>query len=217
MYIQYKIEGKKCNAYGEKFLRHVNPQSGRVHTSFLQLKDTGRTGSSGPNMQNIPRDKTYRSAFHTGDASSFVIADFSNQEMRILAEFSQDENLLKAFERGSDIHLETAKITFNDETLTKESVERQWAKSINFLIAYGGGAKKLSETFGVPLGQAKDVLKIYMHAFSGLDPYFKRSGLFTRQDGYVYINDTTGRRAPLNNYDTWLWLKHNITRAKSYG
>lgn len=78
LYISYKIQDKKCKAYGEKFLRHVNPQSGRIHTSLLQLKDTGRTGSSGPNMQNIPRDKAFRYAFTTGEDSSFVIADFSN-------------------------------------------------------------------------------------------------------------------------------------------
>lgn len=76
-------------------------------------------------MQNIPRDKLFRFAFHTGETDSFVIADFSNQEMRLLGYYSQDFNLLKAFKAGSDIHLETAKITFQDETLHKESKERQ--------------------------------------------------------------------------------------------
>lgn len=203
LYISYKKEDKKCKAYGEKFLRHVNPQSGRIHTSLLQLKDTGRTGSSGPNMQNIPRDPLFRHAFHTGEHSSFVIADFSNQEMRLLGYYAQDKGLLTAFSQGSDIHLETAKITFNDPTLEKESKERQWAKSINFLIGYGGGAKKLSENFGVPLAQAKDVLKIYHNSFSGLDPYFKIVGQQARDDGYVLINNITRRRGPANNYEIW--------------
>lgn len=133
-YIAYKLADKKRKAYGEKFLRHVNPVDGRVHSSFLQLMSTGRTSSSSPNLQNIPRDKKYRESFRPDDGFVFVAADFSNQEMRILADFSQDLNLLTAVAE-KDVHLATAKIVYDNPFLTKDSEERQYAKSINFLLA----------------------------------------------------------------------------------
>jgi DNA polymerase-1 len=133
-YIEYKLADKKRKAYGEKFLRHVNPVDGRIHTSFLQLMSTGRTSSSGPNMQNIPRDAAYRKAFRPEEGNVFVAADFSSQEMRVLADFSGDKNMIKAVSAG-DVHLETARIMYDNPHLTKESEERQYAKSTNFLIA----------------------------------------------------------------------------------
>lgn len=85
------------------------------------------------------------------------------------------------------------------------------------MIGYGGGAKKLSENFGVALPQAKEVLKIYHKSFSGLDPYFKKLGKDARELGYVLINDVTRRRGPINNYETWCWLRDKINTYKAYG
>lgn len=137
--------------------------------------------------------------------------------MRILADFSRDPNLLKAFESGSDVHLETAKLAFQNPDLTKDSQERQFAKSINFLVAYGGGAKKLSENFGISMQQAKAVLKTYMDTFSQLTPYFAEGGRQTRADGFILINNVTKRRGPVSDYEVWTWLGHEIERQKCSG
>ncbi len=216
-YIAYKEADKKCKAYGHKFLRHWNPTSGRIHTSFMQLMVTGRTSSSSPNMQNIPRDKMYRQAFRPLEGNVFVAADFSNQEMRVLAELSQDVALLKAVST-SDVHWETAKLIYKDPNLPKDSVERQYAKTINFLMLFGGGPKKLSEAFGLSMAEAKQIIKRYFDTFPGLEPYFHREGVIAKEQGYIVVNEITKRRANLPFWDKYKFCKDHITyfRARGY-
>lgn len=216
-YIEYGKARKTVSSYGEKFLRHLNPTDGRIHTSLLQLKDTGRTGSTDPNMQNIPHGDAYRRAFVAPQGHTFVVADFSNQEMRLLAHYSGDKNLNEAFATGVDIHTATARIMYNNPDLGKESEERRYAKSVNFLIGYGGGAKKLSENFGIPMVQAKKVFQTYNTQFSGLQPYFIKGGQEAREVGYVLINDVSKRRGPIESYETYKWLEAQINRYKRNG
>lgn len=135
IYLDYKLSQKASSTYGEKFLRHVNPTSQRIHSNYMQIMRTGRTSSTNPNCQNISRGSVYRSAFQAEDNNVFVGADFSNIEARILADKSGDENFINIFINNGDYHLETAKLAFDNPNLTKQSEERQLAKTINFAIA----------------------------------------------------------------------------------
>lgn len=214
LYLRYKISKKKSAAYGEKFLRHINPNSGRIHSSFLQIMRTGRTSSNNPNLQNIDRGDDYRSAFRTEGDSVFVIADFSNQEARIIADKSGDENMLTAFRAGTDFHLEMAKIAFGNPNVTKDSSERQFAKSITFLTAFGGGAKKLSENFGVTLQKAKSLISDYYKGFPKLRPYFDNQGVLAKEQGYILVNEVSKRKSYLPFYEEYIFCKKAVERDR---
>lgn len=216
-YLTYKTLQKKAVAYGEKFLRHINPHTGRVHSSFMQIMRTGRTSSTNPNIQNITRGDVYRSAFMAEEGNTLIVADFSNQEMRVIADKSEDPNLIAAFKANRDIHLETAKLTFDNPDLDKDSDERQMAKSINFLAAFGGGAQKLSETFGIPLIKAKSILKAYFAAFPSLAAYFKIQGDLSKDRGYILCNPVSGRRSYIPFYDKYIVAKHYVVTTKLKG
>lgn len=134
-YLSYKKYQKMCSTYGIAFLKNVSPITGRIHTSIQQLKDTGRTSSTSPNLQNIKRDGPFRAAFRCPEGYVFVAADYSSQEVRVLAELSGDEKMIGALNSGGDFHLQTAKIAFDNPELTSDTEERQQAKSITFLLA----------------------------------------------------------------------------------
>jgi DNA polymerase I len=208
-YLNYKKYQKMCSTYGLKFLKHVSPVTGRIHTSIHQLKDTGRTSSTSPNLQNIKRDGPFRAAFKCPEGYVFVGADYSSQEVRILAELSNDSKMIEALNSGGDFHLQTAKIAFNDETLTKESEERQQAKSITFLLAYGGGPSKLAQTFGISIAKAKDLVATYLKGYSDLEPYFKLWGDKFRETGSLTISDFSGRQYHSQYYEEYLFCLKN--------
>lgn len=202
-YVEYKKGKKILGAYGVKFLRHVNPQTGRIHSSYSQLKKTGRTGSSNPNLQNIPGLASFREAFAT--ESVMIGADFSNQEQRILAAFSGDEAMLKVFSSGLDLHSAIAKQAFKlPELPSKDSLHRKYAKSIGFLTAYGGGAKKLSEQFGIPLKDAKELINSYFTNFPTLKEYYEEVGRLARERGYILVNNVTKRRVGLLEVEKYI-------------
>lgn len=115
--------------------------------------------------------------------------------MRVIADKSGDPNLIAAFKADRDVHLETAKLTFDNPNLDKESEERQMAKSINFLASFGGGASKLSESFGIALAKARSILKMYFLAFPSLRAYFDAQGITAKANGYVLCNPFSGRRS----------------------
>ena len=212
-YLDYKMLKKKAVSYGDKFLRHINPHSGRVHSSFMQVMRTGRISSTSPNLQNISRGDVYRSAFMAEEGHSFVVADFSNQEARIIADKSGDPNMLKACGSGTDFHLEIAKIAFNDSTLTKDSEERRIAKSIGFLIAYGGGAKKLSEQFDIPMQRAKSLIRGYYDSFPKLEAYFANQGLEAKKFGYVICNPVSGRKSFVPFFNDYVECKKYVEKC----
>lgn len=214
-YLEYKTLKKKAVAYGEKFLRHINPHTGRIHSSLMQIMRTGRTSSSNPNIQNITRGDIYRSAFMAEEGNTLIVADFSNQEMRVIADKSEDPNLIAAFKANRDIHLETAKLTFDNPLLEKDSEERQMAKSINFLAAFGGGAKKLSENFGISMLKARAALKAYFIAFPSLEAYFKIQGQLAKENGYILCNPFSGRRSYIPFWEQYKRAKWYMITTKA--
>lgn len=187
-----------------------------VPSSYVVVRRNGKVAVSG-NCQNISRGSVYRSAFQPEDNNVFVGADFSNIEARILADKSGDENFINIFINNGDYHLETAKLAFDNPNLTKQSEERQLAKTINFAIAFGAGAKKVSEGAGVTLAKGKELLNKVYTAFPKLLPYFIEQGNLTRERGYVVTNMVSKRRSYIPFYKEYLAAKAHVEYFKSRG
>jgi len=217
LYLDYKLSSKESSTYGEKFLRHVNPTTQRVHSSFMQIMRTGRTSSTNPNIQNIKRGAIYRSAFQAEEGNSIVAFDFSNIEARVLADKCGDENFINIFLNNGDYHLETAKLAFDNPNLTKGDEERQLAKTINFAIAFGAGAKKISEGAGVSLMKGKELLNKVFTAFPALKPYFEEQGKLAKARGYFLCNDISKRRSYIPFYKDYLAAKAHVQYFKARG
>lgn len=211
-YLKYKELKKSASSYGEKFLAHVG-DDGRIHSSFHQIKDTGRTSSMAPNMQNIPRTEVFRRCFQGQGDNVLVIADFANQELRVLADKANEASMIDAFMHGRDIHLETAKKAFDNDELKKDSEERQMAKSMNFLMAYGGGASKLATQFSIPMGRAKALIKKYFEEFRSLEEYFYKTGEFAREHGYILIDDVIKRRSYIPEWEEYTYCEEHMRRT----
>ncbi len=203
-YLSYKKAQKLCSSYGHKFLRFVNPVTKRIHTSIRQILETGRTAATDPNLQQVPREAHFRSCFVAPKGRTFVIADYKNQELRVLADKANEPAMLDAFRHNRDIHLETAKVAFDDPTLGKDSVERQMAKSMNFLMAYGGGAQKLADAFGLPIARAKELIAKYYETFASLARYFDMVGQAAVESGYILIDDVINRKSKIEKFSQFI-------------
>jgi DNA polymerase-1 len=169
----------------------------RLHPSFhLHRTATGRLSSSDPNLQNIPRESSIRKLFVAPQHHQLFVADYDQIELRIMAMFSQDPQLVRIFNTGEDIHTATASAVFKKEPKDITSEERQIGKGVNFLTAYGGGAAKLARTTGIEEEHAMEILSNYYKSFAGLTAW-KQSVVATgRKNGYVSTLEGRRRRLP---------------------
>lgn len=169
---------------------------GVLHPSFhLHRTATGRLSSSNPNLQNIPRESSIRSLFVAPEGFTLLVADYDQIELRVMAMFSQDKNLLRIFANNEDIHTATASAVFKKKPEEITSEERQIGKGVNFLTAYGGGAVKLAAVTGVTKKHAEELLSAYYRSFSGLTAWKNQVVAQGRRDGYV--STLYGRRRRL--------------------
>ena len=160
-------------------------KDGKVYTSFLQTGTaTGRLSSKDPNLQNIPTNKeiNIRNGFIASKDKYLVSLDYSQIELRLLAHFSEDETLINAFNENKDIHLETAIKIFGKD---KAKEMRGVAKSINFGLIYGMGARKLSQTINVTNKEAKEFIDKYFESFPTVKDYLNKQKELVKQKGYV--------------------------------
>ncbi|MCQ2901114.1 DNA polymerase I [Helicobacter pylori] len=171
--LEYRELNKLFNTYTTPLLR-LKDKDDKIHTTFIQTGTaTGRLSSHSPNLQNIPvrspKGLLIRKGFIASSKEYCLLGvDYSQIELRLLAHFSQDKDLMEAFLKGRDIHLETSKALFGEE-LAKE--KRSIAKSINFGLVYGMGSKKLSETLNIPLNEAKSYIEAYFKRFPSIKDY----------------------------------------------
>jgi len=188
-------ETKKLKStYVDGLIPQLN--QGRLHPSFhLHRTATGRLSSSGPNLQNIPRDSSIRNLFVAPDGQIMLVADYDQIELRVMAMFSQDKELLNVFNNNIDIHTGAAALLFGKTVDEVTSEERQIGKGVNFLTAYGGGAGKLARTTGIPFEQAQHMIQEYYRQFSGLTEWKQKVVAQGRRLGYV--ETITGRRRRL--------------------
>ncbi|GAA9930354.1 DNA polymerase I [Helicobacter pylori] len=174
--LEYRELNKLFNTYTTPLLR-LKDKDDKIHTTFIQTGTaTGRLSSHSPNLQNIPvrspKGLLIRKGFISSSKEYCLLGvDYSQIELRLLAHFSQDKDLMDAFLKGRDIHLETSNALFGED-LAKE--KRSIAKSINFGLVYGMGSKKLSETLNIPLNEAKSYIEAYFKRFPSIKDYLNR-------------------------------------------
>ena len=188
---------KLKNTYTDSLQEHINPNSKRVHTSFLlAATSTGRLASSDPNLQNIPikseDGKEIRRAFVAEKNSKLISADYNQIEMRILADLADVKELKKAFKNKEDIHSLTASQVFNTSINKVDSDMRRKAKAINFGIIYGISQYGLAKQIGVSNVEAEEFLNSYFLKFPEIKNYMESTIKFCRKSGYV--SNIFGRR-----------------------
>ena len=188
--LDYRGVKKLLSTYIDALPQLINPQTGRIHTSFNQtVTATGRLSSSNPNLQNIPvRDaqgKEVRKAFIPYPGQLFFSADYSQIELRIMAHLSKDENLIEAFLQGNDIHAATAAKIFKKPLGEVTSDERRKAKTANFGIIYGISAFGLAERLGMSRTEAKQLIDEYFLTYPGVKAYMEKSIETAREKGYT--------------------------------
>jgi len=188
--LDYRGLSKLKSTYTDKLPKMVNPQTGRVHTSYGQATAvTGRLASTEPNLQNIPvrteEGRRIREAFIAAPGNVIVSADYSQIELRIMAHISGDESLLRAFAQGEDIHRATAAEIFGVEREAVSSEQRRYAKVINFGLIYGMSAFGLASNLGIEREAARHYIDRYFMRYPGVAHYMEETRQTAREQGYV--------------------------------
>ena len=221
-YIEYKEAMKLCTSYGDAFFKNLAGDN-KIHTNFHQILDTGRVSSSKPNMQQIPADNIYRNCFIAPDGWSFVSADYSSQELNVIAFGSKDPVWLKALEEGQDLHSTCAELVYGEQWLTsgeedcvymskKEKCScpshkklRTNVKTINFGLAYGMGPNKLADTLNIDVDDAKLLIEKYFEAFPAIKGFLEKLGNFGKRYGYIKTFPPYNRKRWFVNWYPKIW------------
>jgi DNA polymerase-1 len=198
--LEYRKLTKMASTYIDALPRLVNRSTGRIHTSFNQtVTSTGRLSSSEPNLQNIPirtdLGRKIRSAFVPRAGNMLMDADYSQIELRIMAHLSSDDALVEAFREGIDVHTLTAARIYGVPGEDVNENMRSQAKTINFGVIYGMGARGLSRQLGISVDEAKRFIGEYFEKYPGVKAYIERSIERARENGFA--ETLLGRRRPL--------------------
>ena len=221
-YVKYKEAMKLCTSYGDAFFKNLSGDN-KIHTNFQQILDTGRVSSSKPNMQQIPADNVYRNCFTAPKDWSFVSADYSSQELNVIAFGSKDPVWLKTLEEGQDLHSTCAELVYGDEWLNcgeynciymtkKQKCNcpshkklRTNVKTINFGLAYGMGPNKLADTLNIDLEGAKKLIERYFKEFPAIKGFLDKLGNFGKKFGYIKTFPPYNRKRWFSNWYPKIW------------
>ncbi|MDO3643574.1 DNA polymerase I [Mucilaginibacter sp. L3T2-6] len=212
--LDYRQLQKLKSTYVDALPTMVNPKTGRVHTSYNQaVAATGRLSSTNPNLQNIPirteRGREVRKAFIPRDENHTIVsADYSQIELRIIAEISKDKNMMDAFVNNLDIHTATAANVYGVALDQVTGDQRRNAKAVNFGIIYGQSAFGLSQSLGIPRKEAAEIIENYFLQFPGIKNYMADTMNFARENGYVctlmgrrrYLRDINSANATVRGF-----------------
>ena len=188
--LEYRTYQKLKSTYVDALPSQIDKVDHRVHTNFSQTTAaTGRLASVNPNLQNIPirtlRGQQIRGAFVSGEGKKIISADYSQIELRLIAEISDEENMIKAFQNGEDIHASTASKLFKIPIEEVTKTQRSQAKTVNFGIIYGQGAFGLAEQTGLSRTEAKQMIDEYYKSYPKLKEYMAEQVKKAREIGYV--------------------------------
>tara|TARA_R100001377_G_scaffold8853_2_gene4566 strand:- start:2359 stop:3444 length:1086 start_codon:yes stop_codon:yes gene_type:complete len=181
------IDGtKNAIAYTERDKVFVDFRFDGTSTGRLSCASYNAQKAMGVSFHTLPREtkNNIRSLFKAPGDWVFIAADYAAMELRVLSHIAKEGNMQLAFNQGADLHTYTARLLFNKENITKS--ERQIAKTVSFLIVYGGGAFNLSETMGIPLKRAEKIIKDYENVYPGIFSYMEFVNEFIRKNGYAY-------------------------------
>ncbi len=172
--LEYRTVAKASSSFGENILEFIEPATGRIHADFRQIgAPTGRFSCSNPNLQQIPHEAEYRRCFMAPAGKKLVIADYSQIELRILADFSDDKNFIEAFVSGQDFHAATAAQVFGISAAEVSADQRSFAKRLNFGVVYGIGASRFAQMTGLSQTQAEDTLRRYFATYPKMDEWLR--------------------------------------------
>jgi len=212
--LDFRSLQKLKSTYVDALPEMINPTTGRVHTSYNQaVAATGRLSSNNPNLQNIPiktaRGREVRKAFIAKDAEHLILsADYSQIELRIIAEMADEKNMLEAFSNGLDIHTATAAKVYGIKLEDVTSTQRRNAKAVNFGIIYGQSAFGLSQGLGIPRKEAQEIIENYFLQYPGIKKYMTETIDFAKENGYVetlmkrrrYLRDINSANATVRGF-----------------
>lgn len=188
--LEHRLLSKIKSTYADALPAIINAQTGKIHTSFIQTgTQTGRLSSKEPNLQNIPVKtevgRKIRKAFIPDKGRVLISADYSQIELFLLAEFSRDENLFDAFNKGEDIHYRTASLIFNKNVAEVSKSERNIAKTVNFGVLYGQSAFALADDLNIPRSEAANFIKLYFEKYNGVKKYIEKLKAVCKEKGYA--------------------------------
>jgi DNA polymerase-1 len=211
--LEYRGIAKLRSTYADKLPTQINPETGRVHTSYHQaVAQTGRLSSTDPNLQNIPirtpEGRRIRQAFVASPGKVLLAADYSQIELRIMAHLSADAGLQAAFAAERDVHQATAAEVFGVPLDQVTADQRRSAKAINFGLIYGMSAFGLARQLGIDRGAAQTYVELYFARYPGVKAYMDRTREQARENGYVetvfgrrlYLPDIRSRNRALQQY-----------------
>jgi DNA polymerase I-like protein with 3'-5' exonuclease and polymerase domains len=195
--LDYRAHEKTLSAFGENVLGLINPKTNRIHPDFNQYgADTGRFSCTRPNVQQIPATSDFRKCFVAAEGYKLVTSDYSQCELRILAELSGDPGFVNAFKSGGDLHTLTASQMFGVPVEQVEKPQRNAAKAINFGLAYGMGPGGLAPRLGVSLDEAKELIARYFRAYPLIQRWLDKAARDAVRVGYSAT--TLGRKRYYN-------------------
>ena len=211
--LEHRGLNKLMSTYIDKLPQEIDPNTGRVHTSYQQaVASTGRLSSTSPNLQNIPirtaEGRRIREAFVAPADHQILALDYSQIELRIMAHLSADESLLNAFARGLDVHRATAAEVFGAELEQVSGEQRRAAKAINFGLIYGMSAFGLGKQLNIGRNEAQQYVDTYFERYPGVKRYMEETKQRARDQGYVetvfgrrlYLPDINARNANVRQY-----------------
>jgi DNA polymerase I len=182
--LEYRTVQKALTSYGQNMIELINPVTKRLHADFRQIgAPTGRFACTNPNIQQVPHAVEYRRCFSGYPIGrKLIIADYSQIELRILAEFSGDQGFMKAFNSGADLHRVTASEVFNVGLDQVSKEQRDFAKRLNFGVVYGIGAQRFALMTGLSVPEAENVLRRYFSTYRELDSYLREAATTAVRD-----------------------------------
>lgn len=211
--LQIRALRKLLTTYINALPALVNPSTGRIHTSYNQtVTATGRISSTNPNLQNIPvrsdDGREIRRAFVADAGCELLAADYSQIELRLMADLSGDPSMIEAFHWGEDIHRATAAKIYHEDLADVTDTQRRNAKTANFGIIYGISAFGLSQRLGISRVEAKELIDGYFRSYPGVKTYMENAIEHARQTGFVktvtgrrrYLSDINSRNAVVRGY-----------------
>jgi DNA polymerase-1 len=234
-YIEYTEHQKVVSTYGENWLGYINKVTGRVHSNYNQIMNTGRlsSGQKGnpkkglpqmPNMQNIPSDNRTRGCFQAEKGNVLIVSDYSGQEQIVLANKSLDKDLLEFYAKGfGDMHSFIASKIFPelsdltlDEIKDNHKGKRQIAKGAGFAINYGGTGMTIAQNLNISMDEGEEVYKAYFKAFPGLANYFKVEKKRAIELGYIQFNNISGRKCFIPFFEEFQKLHAEIYETEGF-
>lgn len=228
LYFNYKAVAKEVSTYGIEFLEHINPVTGRVHSSFWQIVSTGRISSNHPNLQNIParEDETgsqpFRECFRGSGNNTLIVADYSQQEPRVTADVCKDPALIEFYLNGDgDTHSMVSSRLFSviegkDIKITKGDPRRQIGKVLNLKLDYGGSAFTVKDDLKVKSEKEAQVfIDALEKAFPGKKDYFDRKLKETMKNGYILIDSITKRKLFTKDFDEFKVLQKRLDKSNN--